>query len=90
VITKIPLWLFVLAGMAFTFFANYTVIDKIIVPDPCYYHTHDTTKLFNLFYTTYSGDNGHPFPTVFNYIFTLAVGGVASYLLGKQSLRVKA
>jgi hypothetical protein len=49
-----------------------------LIPDPCYYHFHNTTWLFDLFYESKS--DGHPFPTIFNFIFTIVAGAIAGYL----------
>lgn len=35
------------------------IIEGIIIPDPCYYHARDTTKLFDLFYKMESSE-GYP------------------------------
>ena len=61
-------------GVTGAFFLNYFFIEKFIIPDPCYYHSLDAGILFNLFYDTPSVNGGHPFPSVINLIFTVALG----------------
>jgi len=63
-----------LAGAVLAFVFNFLILDKILIPDPCYYHTHDTNKVFDIFYELTSGDGYHPFPTKFNFIFTATIG----------------
>jgi hypothetical protein len=50
------------------------LLNIIIIPDECYYHTHDTNFVFDLFFNTSSATNGHPEPTFFNLIFTIVLG----------------
>jgi hypothetical protein len=71
----------ILAGMILAFFANYTLLDPLIIPDPCYYHGRDTNFLFDAFYSLEASDGGHPFPTSFNLFFTLFTGGLTGFLL---------
>jgi len=66
--------LYSLSGTVLAFIFNFLVLDKILIPDPCYYHSHDTNFVFDLFYEITSNDGFHPFPTKFNFIFTAIVG----------------
>ncbi len=71
-----------LSGMIIVFFLNYGLLEYIIIPDPCYYHGEETTKLFDLFYKFTSDEGYHPSPTTFNYILTIALGiasGIFTY-----------
>jgi hypothetical protein len=34
-----------LGGIVLVFVFNFLFLDKILIPDPCYYHTHDTKTL---------------------------------------------
>jgi hypothetical protein len=65
-----------LAGTVLAFVFNYLILDKILIPDPCYYHTHDTNKVFDIFYELSSAEGYHPFPTKFNFIFTATLGAI--------------
>lgn len=53
---------------------NFGVFDKLFIPDPCYYHSHDTNWLFDRFYDITSAQGGHPSPSMFNIVVTLATG----------------
>lgn len=53
---------------------NYLFLEKIIIGDPCVYHVRNTGFIFNLFYDTPAFNGGHPFPTLFNFIFTACAG----------------
>jgi ABC-type antimicrobial peptide transport system permease subunit len=66
----------VLAGIVLAFVFNFLILEKILIPDPCYYHTHDANKVFDLFYELTSAEGYHPFPTKFNFIFTAIIGAV--------------
>lgn len=81
-----------LAGAVLAFVFNFLILDKILIPDPCYYHTHDTNKVFDIFYELTSGDGYHPFPTKFNFIFTASIGAIfgltfSTYKLKKRDRR---
>lgn len=65
---------FSLGTIILAFIINYVFIETIIIPDPCYYHTHDTDKIFDLFYNLNPQDGYHPSPTFFNYILTFIAG----------------
>jgi hypothetical protein len=82
-----------IAGAILALFLNFGVIDRIVVPDPCYYHSHDTNWLFDLFYNITSAEGGHPSPSVFNFIFTITAGAAAgiafSGFLRRKSKRKK-
>ncbi len=86
---KLVIGIVVLASVIVAMFLNFGLIEHTIISDSCYYHTHDTNWFFNLFYYFPSFENGHPFPTWFNFILTLAVGvGVGLFagckLVGKK------
>ncbi len=55
-------------------FLNYGIAEPLLIPDPCYYHSHDLNFLMDIFYNTSSASNGHPEPNILNFIFTLCVG----------------
>lgn len=76
-----------LAGTVLAFVFNFLILDKILIPDPCYYHTHDTNKAFDIFYELTSGDGYHPFPTKFNFIFTATIGAIFGMTFSIYKLR---
>lgn len=65
-----------LAGAIIALFLNFFITSYILIPDPCYYHTHDTTLLFDIFFDLTSSDGYHPFPSLFNFILTIIVGAL--------------
>lgn len=65
-----------LAGTVLAFVFNFLILNKMLIPDPCYYHSHDTNKVFDIFYELTSGEGYHPFPTKFNFIFTATIGAI--------------
>jgi len=72
----ILIFLSAIAGVVLAFILNFIVIEKILIPDPCYYHVHGTNKVFDIFYYFPSFEGGHPFPTQFNFIFTIIIGAL--------------
>ena len=82
--------LFAILGMISTFIVNYFILEKLIIPDPCYYHSHDTTKLFDLFYSLTSAEGFHPIPTILNFSLTLTIGILIGVLLSIWWINKKA
>jgi len=73
---------FTLMMIVGVFLFNYLFLERLIIPDPCYYHSHETTMLFDLFYELTASEGYHPTPTIFNLILTLIIGTVAGVFLG--------
>ncbi|GAL87670.1 hypothetical protein MYP_4900 [Sporocytophaga myxococcoides] len=76
-----------LTGMAIAFIANFYILEKILISDPCYYHNHKTNIIFDMFYNFPAHEGFHPYPTVFNFIFTIASGGLCGYVFSSKKLR---
>lgn len=81
-----------LAGAVLVFLFNFLFLDKILIPDPCYYHSHDTNMVFDIFYDLPASDGYHPFPSTFNILFTAVLGAIIGlrlsfYVLRKQEER---
>lgn len=73
---------FATLGAIMFFVFNYLVLERIIIPDPCYYHSHDTTKIFDLFYELTASEGYHPTPTYLNLILTLTAGTATGLIWG--------
>ena len=71
--------LLMMIGAVSTFALNFFFLEHLLIPDPCYYHNRDTSLLFDLFYDLASVEGGHPSPTGFNLLLTLAVGLLSGY-----------
>ena len=71
--------------MLLAFAANFFLLEKLIIPDPCIYHTRETTALFDMFYSLKAEEGYHPFPTTLNFIITLASGGIAGFLFALKT-----
>ena len=65
-----------MAGSIGSLLFNYGILIHIIIPDPCYYHSHDTSAAFDLFYVMTAEDGYHPPPSLFNLLFTIISGAV--------------
>lgn len=74
---------FIIIGVLTFLVLNFIILDKLLIPDPCYYHNRETGFLFNLFYDTPSFNGGHPMPTNFNIILTIIIGGLFGHRLKK-------
>jgi len=59
-------------------------IAGMIIPDPCEYHSKETTWIFDLFYRKTSDEGYHPSPTTFNYVLTIALGLLLGIFINKQ------
>ena len=70
-----------IAGAILALLLNVFVLEKMIIPDPCYFHSHDTSKFFDLFYDFKPVDGGHPSPTGLNLLATILVGALAGLAL---------
>ena len=80
-----------LGGIALALVFN-LILYKILIPDPCYYHDHDTNRVFDIFYELTAGDGYHPFPTKFNFVLTATIGAIfgltfSIYRLKKRDTR---
>ncbi|MCR6641236.1 MAG: hypothetical protein NVV82_20115 [Sporocytophaga sp.] len=77
-----------LTGMTIAIIANFFILDKILIPDPCYYHNHKTNIIFDMFYDLPAHEGFHPYPTIFNFIFTIALGGMCGYVFSSKKIRI--
>ena len=85
---------FIAAGALVMIYLNYTLIYDLIIPDPCYYHTHEMNFIMKIFYTTDSAANGHPEPNMVNVLLSGVAGAWGSqkilfYLKSRHSSNVR-
>ena len=73
---------FCVLGLVVTFVLNFFILERLIIPDPCYYHSHDTNKIVDLFYELTAGEGFHPTPTILNLVLTLTAGIIVGLVLG--------
>jgi hypothetical protein len=66
---------------------NFLIIQNILIPDPCYYHSHETGKLFDIFYEMTAAEGYHPLPTRFNLIFTILLGALSGLFFSICKIR---
>ena len=79
--------LFIIIGVVLCIPFNYLFLQRIIIPDECYYHNRETSWLFELFYSQTAADGYHPFPTLFNFLFTVAVGAVLGIVVTPKFIK---
>ncbi|GAA0744622.1 hypothetical protein [Gaetbulibacter jejuensis] len=73
---------------------SFTLLYDLLIPDICYYHTHEMNSFLNLFYSAGPASNGHPEPNILNFILSLSVGGIIGngiygILTKKNELKIK-
>lgn len=78
--------IFLLIGAFLSLPLNYFFLEIFLIPDPCYYHTHETTSLFDLFYSLTSDNGYHPFPTMLNFVVTICVGMISGELVFRKTI----
>ena len=72
-------WLIIISCSLLALILNLAIIDKIIIPDPCYYHFNEMNSFMIFFYSASPASGGHPEPNILNLLVTIIIGG----LLGK-------
>jgi len=92
--SKTSKWTFILVGGIGMFLISFTLIYNLLIPDICYYHTHEMNSFMNLFYSAGGADNGHPSPNFLNLIISLIIGGILGYgiykyLTNKNKRKIK-
>ena len=75
----------IIGGAILAVVINFFLLENVFIPDPCYYHIHEPGRLFWVFHDL--SDGGHPFPTTFNFIFTILIGGLLGWIIGKRLAR---
>ncbi len=73
---------FTILGIFLLFVFNFLILERVIIPDPCYYHSHDTNKVFDLFYELTAQEGYHPTPTRLNVVLTLTTGAIIGLVFG--------
>jgi hypothetical protein len=80
---------FGIAGSVLAFLFNFLLLDRLLIPDPCYYHSHEGGGFFKLFYDITSAEGFHPSPSVFNFVLTIVTGATAGYFFARYLLKHK-
>jgi hypothetical protein len=73
---------FCILGLVVTFVLNFFILERLIIPDPCYYHSHDANNFFDLFYEFTAVEGFHPTPTILNLVLTLTTGSIVGLVFG--------
>lgn len=73
---------FCILGLVVTFVLNFFILERLIISDPCYYHSHETNKIFDLYCELTAVEGFHPTPTILNLVLTLTTGIVVGLVLG--------
>lgn len=62
------------------------VLYPILIPDECYYHSHDTPFIIDLLFDFPAHEGFHPVPSVIGYILSFGIGIVVTLWLKKNSI----
>jgi len=73
-------WFFICFGGIVMFLVSFTLIYALLIPDVCYYHTHEMNSFMSLFYSAGPADNGHPAPNLTNFLVSFVFGGIIGYV----------
>lgn len=76
-------WIYICLGGIIMFIISFTLIYDLLIPDVCYYHTHEMNSFMSLFYSAGPADNGHPTPNFTNFLVSFVFGGIIGYALYK-------
>jgi len=76
-------WIYICLGGIIMFIISFTLIYDLMIPDVCYYHTHEMNSFMSLFYSAGPADNGHPAPNFTNFLVSFVLGGIIGYALYK-------
>lgn len=67
-------FIFIAIGVISMLLFNIVILYSIIIPDPCYYHSHEINQILKIFYDGSPASNGHPEPTLINFGITIVFG----------------
>ena len=76
-------WICIGLGAILMVVLSFTLLYKLLIPDVCYYHTHEMNSFMSLFYSSGPADNGHPAPNFTNFLVSFVFGGIIGYVLYK-------
>lgn len=63
-----------LISVVLYFILVHFVLYPILIPDECYYHSHDTPILIDLLFDFPASEGFHPVPRVIGYILSVGIG----------------
>ena len=69
-------WIYICLGGIIMSKISFTLIYDLLIPDVCYYHTHEMNSFMSLFYSSGPADNGHPTPNFTNFLVSFVFGGI--------------
>ena len=85
--TNFKKWLFItIGGIVFHVF-SFTWLYDFLIPDPCYYHSHEMNYFMGLFFSALSASNGHPEPNLVNFILSFLVGSLIGFVTFKKFVK---
>ena len=74
-------WIVIIVFSFLALVLNFAIVDDLIMPDPCYYHSKEMNIFLQLFYSSSSASGGHPEINLFNLICTALIGGILGNII---------
>jgi len=72
-------WVYIGLGAILMVVLSFTLLYTLLIPDVCYYHTHEMNSFMSLLYSAGPADNGHPSPNFTNFLVSFVLGGIIGY-----------
>ena len=82
--TNFNKWLFIIIGGFITSIFSFTILYDLLIPDICYYHSHEMNFIMSLFFSASSASNGHPEPNLTNFIVSFLTGSLIGFMIFKK------
>lgn len=73
----------VIIGGIVVLLINVFLVERVIIPDICYYHSHDPNFFIETFYDFPSSEGSHPVPSIFNLSLSFITGGTLGFFFKK-------
>ena len=83
--TNFNKWVFIVIGGFITSIFSFTILYDLLIPDICYYHSHEMNFIMSLFFSASFASNGHPEPNLTNFIISFLVGSLIGFVILKSS-----
>jgi len=65
---------------------NVFLIERLIIPDICYYHSHQTTFYFDIFFSFPPSEGGHPVTSNFSIVLSFLIGGILGFYFTRKKM----
>ena len=73
-----------LISIVIYFILVHFVFYSILIPDECYYHSHETPLIIDLLFDFPAYEGFHPVPSIIGYILSFGIGIAVTLWLNKK------